>query len=228
MPATLERNPETAAFEEGAAPEGKKPAAKRPKIRGRLPEKRTINLATVNVKRINWLLAIPLLLLTLAAVAAFGKFAVLDRFNAVAVAQSEVEALQVQLDRGYAAIEDFGEINDVYAHYTYSGMTEEELGRADRIAVMDLIERVVLATNTPLEGWSLSGNQLVLDISGNTLQEINLVVQRLLAEDMVDYCTVTTAATADTSSYGESAPEEESVTANVIVQLKSAQREDNA
>ncbi len=223
MPETLERTAETAAPEEGA--QEQKPA-KRPKVRGRLPEKRTINLATVNVKRINWRVALPSVLAILLACAAFGKFAVWDRINDVAVAQNEVVELQEKLEKSYAAMEAYGEINDVYAHYTYSGMTDEERGRADRIAAMDMIERVVLP-NTSIDDWKISGNQLELDLSAGTLQEINMVVQRLLAEDIVDFCTVSTAGTADTRNY--SAPEDEQqegtkVSANVLVQLKSAQQ----
>ena len=52
------------------------PKARAKKPRGRLPSKRTINLATVNIKRINWFVAIPLILLILVGAAALSKFAV--------------------------------------------------------------------------------------------------------------------------------------------------------
>lgn len=224
MPVLLGNKPETGSGAKPAGPEKQRPIEKvHAKIHGRLPEKRTINLAVVNVKRIDWRVAVPLLVLVLAAVAAFGKFAVIDRINRSAAAQNEVAALQSQLDDGYAAIESFGEINDLYAHYTYSGMTPEELDRVDRVEMMKMLERVVLPI-APVDNWTVSGNQLILDIEGRTLLEINQIVQLLLAEDMVDYCTVSTAATTPIRGR-ENIPADETVTANVIVQLKSARQE---
>ncbi len=192
------------------------------KFRGRLPDKRTINLAVVNVKHINWKLAIPLILLILCASAAFCKFAVLDRMEAAEAAKAEVLELQRQLDMGYAAIENYGDINEIYAHYTYSGMTEEERTRADRIEMMRLIERVVLPT-APVNDWYVHENQLELNINGHTLQEINQIVQLLLAEDIVDYCTVSTASTNDPRKI-QLAPDE-IVTAKLIIYLRNTQQE---
>ena len=221
MPDLLDRPVTTP--EEGSA---EAQHVKKQRIHGRLPEKRSINLATVNVKRINWALAVPLLLLTLLAIGAFAKFGVLDQLAAAEQARAEVDSLRRELDAGYAAIDDFGEINDIYAHYTYSGMTQEELSRADRVAMMEMLARVVLP-HSPVDSWTVSGNELVLNISGSTLQEINHIVQNLLEDDMVDYCTVTTAATSQRPSEPPPgrAAEPETVSANVVVQLKSTERE---
>lgn len=198
--------------------------AKKKKVpRSRLPVKRSINLAQVDVKRINWWVAVPTILLILAAAAAFGKFAVADHFTAVAEARAEVSSLRAQLDAGYAAIEAYGDLNERYAHYTYSGMTREELERVDRVSVMYLLRRGVLS-NMGLDSWSVSGNVLTLSVSGQTLQEINLMMQQLLSEDMVDYCTVSTA---QMSTENGAAAEEagDIVNAVVIVYLKNAMEE---
>ena len=112
MPAILGNRSEAA----GAASSGNTGHRVHPRLRGRAPDKRTINLAAVNVKRIDWRAAVPSLLLVLLAVAAFGKFAVVDRLSAAAEARGEVSALQGRLDEDYEAIESFGEINDLYAH----------------------------------------------------------------------------------------------------------------
>lgn len=198
--------------------------AKKTKVpRSRLPVKRSINLAQVDVKRINWWVAVPMILLILAAAAAFGKFAVADRFAAVSEARAEVKELRAQLDAGYAAIDTYGDLNERYAHYTYSGMTREELERVDRVSVMDLLRRGVLSSMW-LDSWSVSGNVLTLSVSGKTLQEINLMMQKLLAEDMVDYCTVSTAQSSGESS-AETEEDSDIVNAVVIVYLKNATEE---
>ncbi|MBE6910461.1 MAG: hypothetical protein E7474_12970 [Ruminococcaceae bacterium] len=229
MPVLEKKSTNDAALPE----EGKKAA----KVRGKLPDKRTINLATVNQQKINWLLALPLILLIVVVAAAFAKFAVMDRYDAVNRAQGEVSNLENELLMYNTKIESFGELNDIYGHYTYSDMTEEELTRADRVAMMDLIERVV-TPNTPADGWRVSGNQMSIDINGRTLQEINVVVQLLLAEDEVAFCNVNTAKTNEKSDQpvlpapaviGENGeelppapveePDSDAVTANIVVQF---------
>ncbi len=224
--------PETA----GEAEKGKKKAkpTKAPKAakpRGRMPTKRSINLATVNVKRINWLIAVPSIILVLAACAAFAKFAVVDRFIELSRARAEVARLQSELDANRTLMESYGDLNDLYAHYTISGMTEEELGRVDRVTVMELLRRDVLP-RVQVDSWSVRENVLTMSVSGRTLQDVNLLMQQLLQDDMVDYCTVSTAemsqdrAQAPAPASPDEAPEvNETVAANVIVTLKNAEQE---
>ena len=118
--------------------------------RGRLPVKRTINLATVGEKPVNPFIAVPAIVLIVVAAALFSKIAVIDRMVKVSQAQAEVSYLQSQIDAGYERIESFGELVEEYAHYTYSGMTEEELQRVDRDDVMEMLfgEKVVVNTET--------------------------------------------------------------------------------
>lgn len=89
-------------------------------------------------------LAVPGIVLILLAALLFSKFAVADRLAAVTEAARETEVVKAQLDAGYQKIEEFGDMTEEYAHVTYSGMTAEELGRADRIEVLDLMQRVIL------------------------------------------------------------------------------------
>ncbi len=230
--------PAPAAESEEKGKAKKTKAAKKQKMRGKLPTKRSINLATVDVKRINWWLAAPSLLIILAACAVFAKFAVADRFIAVSEARAEVARLQSELDEAVALKESFGDLNDRYAHYTYSGMTEEELGRVDRVEVMELLRRDVLP-RTQVDSWSVNGNVLTLSVSGRTLQEINEMMQVLLVDDIVDYCTVSTAQMSqekqqtppppvDAEQPGEPepvTPPEETVSAIVIVSLRKTEQE---
>ena len=115
-------------------------------------------------------------------------------------------------------IGQYGELNDLYAHYTYSGMTEEELGRVDRVSVMELLERVVFP-RTQVSTWTLNGNQLSMRIEGNSLQEINVTVQKLLEDELVSYCEVNTAATSDSKYVRTAQTETDKVVANIVVYL---------
>lgn len=160
----------------------------------KLPDKRTVNLAVVGVEKLNLPLAtVGVILIVLAAVL-FSKFGVIDRMIAVSRAQGEVRTLQRQIDEGYDKIASYGEIGELYAHYTYADMTEEELNRVDRAEVMDMIDRVV-RPKADVSAITVQENQLVIALTTGTLQQANLISQQLLEERIVDFCTVTMAAT---------------------------------
>ena len=192
----------------------KRPAA----FHGRIPTKTEINFAQVGVKRVRWWVLLPGVLLVLVVLAAFTKFLGLDKLAEVTTAQTEAAQVHAQLDACNERIGKYGELNDLYAHYTYSGMTEEELGRVDRVAVMELLERVVFP-RTQVSTWTLNGNQLSMQIEGNTLQEINVTVQKLLEDDLVSYCEVNTAATTDSRYTRTVQTETDKVVANIVVYL---------
>ena len=164
--------------------------------RRQMPTKRSINLAVLSEKKTNFGLLIPGILLILVVAAAFSKFLVIDRLAEVDAARAEVNRLQMKIDQGYEELAGFDDLADLYAHYTYSGFTQEELNRSDRVEVLRLIRSVVLP-RTEVSSWTLSGNTLTINLNGETLQDINLLVQQLEAEDIVDFCTVNTANTKD-------------------------------
>lgn len=164
--------------------------------RRQMPTKRSINLAVLSEKKTHFGLLIPGILLILVVAAAFSKFLVIDRLAEVDAARAEVNRLQTKIDQGYEELAGFDDLADLYAHYTYSGFTQEELNRSDRVEVLRLIRSVVLP-RTEVSSWTLSGNTLTINLNGETLQDINLLVQQLEAEDIVDFCTVNTANTKD-------------------------------
>ena len=193
-----------------------------------MPTKQTINLMGVGAKPIKIYIAIPAIILIIAAAALLSKFAVVDRLLKVSQAENEVIILRGQLAAAHEKLAGFDELNEKYAHYTYSGMTAEELTRVDRSEVISLVQRVIIP-NVVVDNWSVSGNQLNLNIVGKTLQDINLLAQKLNAEEIVDFCTVRTASTTDINY--QTGEEEETltetdVTAQVIVYL-TAKGEEN-
>ena len=197
----------------GAAPRGKRP-------HGRMPTKREINLAEIGEEHINALVALPAILLIILAAAVFSKFLVYDRLMEVEAARGEVAQLQRTLDEGYEELAGFEELADLYAHYTFSGMTQEERDRISRVEVLSLVDRLILP-RAGVDDLTVSGNQMTLNISGNTLQEINLLVQTLEADPVVDFCTVTTAVSKEGANAPVAYDENTLVTARVIVYLKS-------
>ena len=183
-----------------AADEKKKTKKKssRGRRRGQMPTKRVINLATQGEKPLNLLIAIPAILLILAAAVAFSKFLVIDRMAEVSAAQSVVSQLQKRLDDGYEELADLDDLTTLYAHYTYSGFTSEELNRTDRVEALQLI-RDMLIPYAEISNWTLNGNNLTVNLSAGTLQDVNLIVQQLERQDLVNFCTVNTANASDTT-----------------------------
>ncbi len=192
--------------------------------KGSLPVKRVINLAEVDKKTIDLRIAIPAILLILAAAFLFGKFAVADRLIAVSRAEGEVAASQSELNAAYRRLDSFGELSDLYAHYTYSGMTDEEIHRTDRAEILNLLRNVVLP-DVEVSAWNVKGNTLNITMTAGTLEEINHTVQKVNGNELVDFCTVSNAKTNEnkrtvTRGNREETVIETSVTAQVVAYLK--------
>ena len=190
--------------------------------RGKMPSKRTINLAQIGVERIDPKLAAAGIILIILAAALFSKFLVVDRLMAMYRANSEVQQMQTNLEAEYSRIAGFGGLEEEYAHYTYAGMTQEELSLVDRAQIINMIQRETENADNEIS-WSVSGNILTLTVAGRDLQEINMIARRLEGYDLVDTCTVTTATKEDaqrarssTEVYGDNV-----VRANITVYLRS-------
>ena len=191
--------------------------------KGSLPVKRIINLAEVDKKTIDLRIAIPAILLILAAAFLFGKFAVADRLIAVSRAEGEVAAARRELDAAYRRLDSFGELSDLYAHYTYSGMNDEEIHRTDRAEILNLLRNVVLP-DVEVSAWNVKGNTLNITMTAGTLEEINHTVQKVNGNELVDFCTVSNAKTNEnkrtvTRGNREETVIETSVTAQVVAYL---------
>ena len=190
------------------------------KFRRQMPAKRVINLATVGEKKTHFGLALPGIILILVAAALFSKFMVIDRYSELSAAERQVYDLQTKLNAGYAELADYDDLAELYAHYTYSGFTNEERTRTDRTEVLKLIRNMILPY-AEVSSWSVTGNQLTVDMIGDTLQQINLIVQQLEQQDLVDFCTVNTANTDDNTRRNNNAEEFSFVKARVVAYLNS-------
>ena len=173
------------------------------KIRGKLPVKKSINMAVVGQKKTRVSTAILALILILLVAAAVGKFLVMDRFAEVEREEQKVRDLRNELSLANAKLDSFGELKNTYAHYTFADMTSEELRRVERSDVVELIERVdvvelierVVLPAANLNSWNVRQNQLTLNVTLDTLQDTNMLAQILNEEDMVEFATVKNAVT---------------------------------
>lgn len=187
--------------------------------RGRMPSKRSINLAGLGEKPINIPIAVLGILLIVAAAVLFSKFLVIDRLAEMSREQGKVAVLQNKVDAGYAELANYDELNLQYAHYTYSAMTQEELDRADRMEVLDIVRRVVMP-QADVVSVSITGNQMNIRLRGKTLQEINLIAQKLEEEERVNFCVVTNATSKDLTREKTELKDDGDFTGDLVVFLK--------
>ena len=171
-----------------------KDSKKANRVRGRLPVKKSINLALVGQKKTRVTTVLLAVILIIIAAAAIGKFLVMDRLAEVDREEQKVRDLRTELSAANAKLDSFGELQETYAHYTFADMTGEEMRRVERSDVVDLIERVVLPA-AELNSWNVKENQLTLNVTMDTLQDTNLLAQILNDEAMVEFATVKNAVT---------------------------------
>ena len=86
--------------------------------------------------------------------------------------------------------------------------------------MLNLIRNMILPY-AEVNSWSVTGNQLTIEMVGDTLQQLNLIVQQLEQQDLVDFCTVYTANTDDNTRRNNNTEEFSFVKARVVAYLNS-------
>ena len=186
--------------------------------------KKQINLALAGQKKKHYFVAIPAIGAIVAAAGFLGKVAVADRLVEMSVQQSLASDLQKQVDDVTDYIAGFGDLQQTYAHYTYQGLSVNELSYINRPKVLKLMKEVIFPKVT-VSSWSLSGNQLTLPVTGENLSDINALVQQLEDEKLVDYCNVMTAVT-DGNQETERAADK--VTGQIVVYLADSTEDEES
>ena len=184
---------------------------------GHIPVKRSINFATVGEKPIDWRIASPSIFLIVLIAAIISKVTVIDRFAALSQAHAEVYRMQAQISEREDYYRQLTDISEDYAHYTTSGMTDEEKDRVSRVTVMDVAERLILPVDDS-DAWTLNENTLSIHISEAPLTEVTAMADRILADPAVIQCTVVSQAA--TVSSTENVVTEEIVTADMTIVFK--------
>ena len=130
--------------------------------------------------------------ITLVLIGVFAKFAVIDPLASGMDSSAEVAAAQAQLDELQAANENYAALNEKYARYVVTGLTEEEANLANRNAVLDLIRSNLMSVGY-LSSVKVVGNTVTATCLGAELTEVSRLVERLEADSRVSHVTVSTA-----------------------------------
>ena len=190
--------------------------------RGRMPTKRSINFAEIGKKKTNYLGAVPIIIVVLIIGALVAKFGIMDRLEEVTKAEAATAELQAQLNQAYSKVESFGSLTNTYAQYTFRGMTNEEVTMADRVEILDLIDRVIVG-RCNVDSWELSGNELVVNVTvdnANDLRQLNLITNELKKDTMVQTASLTNSKSSKKASTEEGQEEQYVTTGRLKVVLK--------
>jgi len=187
----------------------------------KLPQKRNINLAANLIKKTNWLLAFPAIILIIIGACAISKFFVVDQMVALSNKKSEVSLKEAEVDALYVKLVEYDGLTEQYEHYTYSGFTDAEKSYKNRMAVVDIIEKSI-SPYANVKSWRLADNKIDIQMWATDLSEIKNIIARLEMEELVDYCEVKDASYDNEGSYDRDNNRYQAVLANVEIYLANS------
>ena len=166
------------------------------KIKPSYPTKDKINFAEIDVTPMKIEVVAPAIVVIIIVACLLSKFLVVDRLIAYNKQAAEVASMESELQAAYDKIDSYSDMEEKYAHYTYSGMTPDEMALQDRVAVVELINKYIL-TKAEVGAWTITGNEVNIPITGVSFQEVGAIAAELEKDDMVDHCEVVAATTND-------------------------------
>lgn len=166
------------------------------KIKPSYPTKDKINFAEIDVTPMKIEVVAPAIVAIIIVACLLSKFLVVDRLIAYNKQAAEVASMESELQAAYDKIDSYSDMEEKYAHYTYSGMTPDEMALQDRVAVVELINKYIL-TKAEVGAWTITGNEVNIPITGVSFQEVGAIAAELEKDDMVDHCEVVAATTND-------------------------------
>lgn len=159
-----------------------------------VPSKQTINLAGIGYKPFNYKMAVVGIVAICIGAAVLSKVLVVDRLKEINQYKRQLMQIRQERDMYYKSIEEYGDLVEVYAHYTYEDFEEEELKRMDRVTMINLIREVIQPKCT-VANWNIFDNTLTISVVCKNLTEVNKIVESVLQDKNVNFCTVSSAAT---------------------------------
>lgn len=148
------------------------------------PSKKTINLyyqEDVSSKISSLVLDIVFVVVVVLGIFKIAFFDIISERND---AQEKVELIQKTLDRQLVILEDFDEVADEYARYSYKILVDE-IKHQDRIEIMSMLENTVFK-NGNISNVSISGNMVSLSFRGLNLDECAQLIADIQSYEMVE------------------------------------------
>lgn len=167
----------------------KKPAGRKS---SKYPSRTAINLVYQPSHAKTDILSLVMFGIFLIVLAVFTKFMVIDLIAEVNAEERAYHQKERQLKEMIAANEEYDEVEGEYSRYGVSYMTEEELDRQYRTAMLEVIDEKI-SRSYGFKSISLSGNTAVLTFEVDELRDVSNIVGSLNSSPLVSYVTFSTA-----------------------------------
>ena len=157
-----------------------------------IPKKNYINITIKKKQSFNMKKHMPVVIIIAILLPVFCKFMVLDKILGVSNLTDEVSSMKNELSKTEQTINEMADMEDMYAHYTTSGMTEEELSLVDRTKAMKMVDKA-FKDGAKANSWNLTGNIMTLQVSGSSLAKLNKLASDLETNPIVERCVISSA-----------------------------------
>ncbi len=148
--------------------------------------------AYADVKKTDWKLVALGVVAAIAAIVAFAKIGIVDKYAALNKAEAHQAELQDRVNADLMFIQQSEELSVEYYHYTWDDMTAEEKGRVSRVDVAQLADFIV-SQGVSVKSLDLKESTLVVDVVGDSLNTMSRLTAALTDQDIVESCSLTTA-----------------------------------
>lgn len=112
------------------------------------------------------------------------KFGVFDQMYRYYTVTSQANELEKRLESVRAQNHNYNAVYEEYARYYYTGFTEAESGRVDRLAAIQLIDEYMLTIGFA-GAYTITENVISLNLKGITLTQTAALIDTLTANKMV-------------------------------------------
>ena len=158
----------------------------------RLPSKRSMNLY-VKVKDGNsWQVLLPLAVFLAVVVFGIYKLGVVNRLNKLNTLRQENSQLSAELEAINKKLDEYPQLEEEYRRYTASYLQPDEQGLVSRERIFDMISTSADGIGT-VTSASIESNQVGMTVDIASLEDIELIQERLNDMDNIDEISVSTA-----------------------------------
>lgn len=182
------------------------------------PVKQTINLAIQKKNRLKTSIQLGSFVLFLLVLSVFVKFAVIDRLNAVIAAERQYMETQNQIELLQEKTKEYDEVLKAYRIYTNAFYSESEAAELDRLDIISFVESCVL-NKADIRNITIANSILTIALENTNLPSVSEIVAAIEEDERAVYVTVTTAAN------GDNLNQNKTVSANIVIRLKSGGEE---
>lgn len=160
--------------------------------RGKMPTKTSINLVPKKESFLSTRKGITTAAVGAVIVLLLAFLLIIRPLMGLMSANAKVNDLTAQLDEVNSTIVANADKEEEYAHYTYEGLTSEEMSSVDRVQIMKLVQDALINGGVA-RAWTLSGNVMYFEVSGASLAELNQIAATLEKQPIVERCVINTA-----------------------------------